>query len=257
MTRSFQAGCIAIAMLIFSCKKDVQTTALPETATAPKGSLVSNKCDIVQMTTTDLRYGTRTISFDYNKKGDPVSVTPSIIEEGSPQLLFRYNNKGQLTDFIVAISNTTFSNWYQYIYDKNTAIGATVNYFGTIGDVPTNVFLTGTVSFTYDAQGRITEVTQTGSIPIEAHTYEYDANGNVVLTNQAYDNQVNLARTSQVWMFVSRNYSRNNVIPATSYNSAGLPLSFNAPTSSYPFAFFLRYPLNLATVEYSCKGNVN
>ena len=41
-----------------------------------------------------------------------------------------------------------------------------------------------------------------------------------------YDTKISIYRTSNVWMFLNRNYSVNNIRRATAYNGKGLPKAF-------------------------------
>jgi hypothetical protein len=259
MTSSFNAvctaGCFAVAMLAGSCKKELKPPAIVENTSAPKG-LEVRKCQIIGITVFNSFLGNKTISFEYNQRGDPVSVTPSVIEDNSPQLLFRYDHKGRLTDYIVSTSSGNYLFWYRYVYGKqNKIIQDTLYFGGTIAGGPASALLTGWEDYTYDDEGRITRIQAFGYVPIGIGEFEYDANGNLASSNARYDDQVSLLRTNEIWMFISRNYSRNNAIPATSYNSAGLPLAFN--TDPLPYWFFLYWLLNYSSVEYTCKGNVN
>lgn len=255
------AGCLAVAMLGASCKKEIQPASATEIA-GPKNDLQIRKCDIARIIVPNYT-GTNTITFEYNKKGDPVSVTPSVIDSQSPKLLFRYDKRGNLTDYIIMYDTYTFYYWYKFDHNKQgQVIADTLYYSGTYGEEPTDVFLTYYAHYEYDELGRLVKINPvltSPARPIGVNTFEYDANGNLVRSNSAYDSQVNILRTSEVWMFIFHNYSRNNLIAATAYNSLGLPLSFN--TNPGPYYFFGGlggyWQLNHATIEYNCKGNVN
>lgn len=255
------AGCVALAAFNVSCKKEIQPSAVVEIASAKP--LEVRKCGISRIIVNNSFGGTNTITFEYNKNGDPVSVTPSIIDNQSPQLLFRYDKHGRLTDYIIRYDSTSFYYWYKYAHDQQGRIIAdTLYYTGTYGEEPTNVFLTFYAYYQYDKQDRLVKiipVLTSPARPIGTNDFEYDANGNLIRSNPGYDSQVNLLRSSGVWMFIFHNYSRNNLVPATAYNSAGLPLAFD--WNPLPYYFFGDlggyWQLNHSTIEYTCKGNVN
>jgi len=58
-------------------------------------------------------------------------------------------------------------------------------------------------------------------------TYAYDMRGNLVIPDyyaENYDGKVCPLRTNTIFQFIHRNYSQNNPVAATRYNSKGLPL---------------------------------
>jgi YD repeat-containing protein len=98
--------------------------------------------------------------------------------------------------------------------------------------------------YTYDNQDRIIKVHRVGNTYSDELNYNYDSNGNLVRTGYTlqgqpiplvYDNQVNPQRTNEVYMFVARDYSRNNAMPAESYNDKGLPLLFRQQSRTVTF----------------------
>jgi hypothetical protein len=118
-----------------------------------------------------------------------------------------------------------------------------------------------TEQYQYDNYGRIFQVSiefpqEPGALP-STTTYNYDNNGNLIPSNPAnavYDNKVNIHRTNDIWMFVDRNYSVNNPVKATTYNTKGLPLTFNQTPP--PFEGFL-YNLDISksTIVYHCNND--
>jgi hypothetical protein len=98
--------------------------------------------------------------------------------------------------------------------------------------------------YTYDAKGRITQIkSQTYTL-----TYNYDANGNLVLPNVVYDNKISFRRTNKLWMLLDRDYSENNPFTATTYNDKDLPTIIPNKYTS-----FMHRGLNLAAIDYSCN----
>lgn len=259
MTRTLQAvrtaGCIAVVFLMISCKKDFQPV-VQENALAPKADKELKKCDIVKINSYDRNLVLQqVVTFEYNKKGDPVSVTPSLITTGSPKLLFRYDDKNRLTDFIGVYANAFFEYWHKYGHDKHKRVTTDTMYiFGRQAEGAASGVMVGITHYDYDLQGRIIKMTtQSPVYGTSSVTLEYDANGNLVAPGITYDDQVSLFRTNEIWMFLFRTYSRNNVLAASAYNSAGLPLAFNA--AAPPYFMFSSWQLNNSVIEYECKGN--
>jgi hypothetical protein len=98
--------------------------------------------------------------------------------------------------------------------------------------------------YSYDSQDRITRVHQEWGYGSNDLIYNYDSNGNLIRTGYTpqgqpipliYDNQVNPQRTNEVYMFVARDYSRNNAMAADSYNDKGLPLVFRQQSRTVTF----------------------
>ena len=257
MTRSIHAvltaGCFAIALFAISCKKDAQLSPAAETLAPPKGGKEFKKCDLAQIISRNIFGDENIITFEYNKKGDPVSVTPSFIGTGTPQWLFRYDNKGRVTDFIGVYENGGFEFWHKYGYDKHNRIIVDTQYiFGLYGDEPMNYNQVFYIQYSYDAQGRISQMVHSIS---GVTNYTYDANGNLVRPGAVYDTQVNFRRTNQMWMFITRDYSMNNPVAADAYNSEGLPTEYDITPP--PFYSFFSWSLIDASLSYNCKGNSN
>jgi hypothetical protein len=244
-------------MFVVSCKKDAQLSPASETLAAPKADKEFKKCDISRIISRDPFGGANTVTFAYNQKGDPVSVTPSHIGTGTPQWLFLYNKKGQLTDFIGLYEHGGFEFWHKYSYNNHNQIIVDSTYiFGIYAQGPTSGTFVTIRQFEYDVQGRISkETAQSLSFPPTVTNYTYDANGNKVRAGTSYDNQLSFLRTNALWMFLMRDYSRNNPLAADSYNSEGLPLEYNITPP--PYYSFGSWPLIDATIEYNCKGNSN
>lgn len=208
--------------------------------------------------------GPITAQFTYNKNGDPSMVLFSQVGTGRPNLIFRYDKYGRLSDYagIYGVTSGGYEFWYHYQYQNDRIVSDSLFGFGNFNGTtffPSTEFA-ATEQFQYDKYGRISQVViefplVPGISPITT-TYNYDNNGNLVPTDPAnadYDNRVNIHRTSDVWMFVDRNYSVNNPVKAISYNASGLPLSFNH--TSPPFEGFL-YNLDISrsTIVYQCTN---
>ena len=208
-------------------------------------------------------------TFEYNHRGDPVSVNFSEVATGRPNLVWRYDKHGKLTDYAGPYTNGVYEFWRHYQYSGDRIVSDTMYAFGNIVN---GVFQPSTSygwvdQYEYDLFGRVIKVNQrflspSNSFPVEV-TFKYDNNGNLatyriffdgVLESEqnfnSYDNKINLRRTSEVWLFTDMNYSVNNIVKATSYNSFGLPLGFDTKEFFY---FLYQYDITNSTIEYKCK----
>jgi hypothetical protein len=189
----------------------------------------------------------RTGVFEYNKWGDPVRILFDFnsSDDNTTNWIFKYNQKHQLTDAFKSYTSSYFT-WSKYVYDhKGTIIRDTTQYFGQMqGDVPLPGMDTVVNYYSYDSQDRITRVRQEWGYGSNDLIYNYDSNGNLIRTGYTpqgqpipliYDNQVNPQRTNEVYMFVARDYSRNNAMAADSYNDKGLPLVFRQQSRTVTF----------------------
>jgi hypothetical protein len=220
---------------------------------------------------------TRTGIFNYNQKGDPVSVIFDYTATGYSDFMFLYDHKGRIKDYLATYPGGSYQLWYSYTYDaRGRVISDTLNQFGTIENgVPQpnpnpNYKFYG--NYEYDAYGRVVKVDRyrfdnypgPGQI-YYTEEYTYNDQGNLVLYRQGddiftyitinygpYDNKVNMRQTNKVWMFVDRNYSRNNAATADIYNNKGLPLKFNLPESVY-MNFLWEISLKRSDIFYSCR----
>jgi hypothetical protein len=240
-----------------SCQKntvDLQDPVLQDgnavNKTAAREKLIVKKTRIQKIIQLDLPFyyvPTRTGVFEYNKWGDPVRILFDFNSTGdnTTNWIFKYNQKHQLTEAIKSYTNSYFD-WYKFVYDKKgTIIGDTTHYFGQmLGEIPQPGMDTSINYYTYDSQDRITKIHQVFYNVSHDYFYNYDSHGNLVRTGYTpqgksiplvYDNQVNPQRTHEVFMFVARDYSRNNAITAESYNERGLPLVFRQQARTATF----------------------
>jgi len=193
-----------------------------------------------------------TATFSYNAHGQPERIVyDRQSQTGYPNnFLFRYDAKNRLTDLIATYDNSTFESWSVFFYNsKGQIVLDSVFIFGNLdGEPPSQSdedLLAFNVYFTYDEQGRIRQVindhypssTDPEVDPYkDTSNYAYNGDGNLVRENSTYDTKVNMNRTNKIWMFMNRDYSRNNFRAAVSYNKKGLPLAFTA--SPIPFALY-------------------
>ena len=196
--------------------------------------------------------------FYYNNKGNPVRIS-SPTGMYPPDIYFYYDEKDRLTDYFGSFPNDMYFWWYHYNYDnKGRVIADTLNGFGAIIDgkpVPHDEFKWHSV-YEYDPFDRIKKVTMTEFTSTGKYidSFAYNSAGNLVFPRdyqfEAHDNKVSFLRTNKVWMFLSRNYSRNNLARAEAYNSAGLPVRFNSPVI---MRLTHSFQVNRTSIEYRCK----
>jgi hypothetical protein len=213
---------------------------------------------------------TNTAVFKYNHRGQPVSVTFEFVSTGRPNYVFRYDHKGRLTDFIAPYENQHFEQWYKYKYDNNDRIVSDSAFvFGFYIDSvpsPDPMFVPTTGTYEYDYWGRISKTTRT-QLPYgtEVLAYAYNSDGNLasvtksfngfpqgVDTYTTYDNKVNFLRTNPVWMFLNKDYSKNNRMAAETYNNKGLPTRFRIPTYGKIYLSH-QTDLSMSDIWYKCK----
>ena len=218
--------------------------------TSAREKLAVKKSKILKIIQYDLPYyyvPVRTGVFEYNKWGDPVRILFDFnsSDDNTTNWIFRYNQKHQLTDAIKSYTYVYFL-WSKYVYDhKGTIIRDTTLYFGQMqGETPLPGRNPIINYYTYDNQDRIIKVHSVSNTYSKDFFYNYDSNGNLERTGftpqgqyipLAYDDKVNPQRTNQVFMFVARDYSRNNAMPAESYNDEGLPLMFRTQGRTVTF----------------------
>jgi hypothetical protein len=252
-----------------SCQKDTDPLQDPggqdgnaPNKTAAREKLTVKKVRIQKIIQHDLPFyyvPTRTGIFEYNKWGDPVRILFDFNSTGdkTTNWLFKYNQKHQLTDAIKSYTNSYFD-WYKFVYDhKGTIIRDTTQYFGQmLGEIPQPGLDTSINYYSYDSQDRITKIHQVFYNISYDYFYNYDSNGNLIRTGYTpqgqsiplvYDDQINPQRTDEVFMFVARDYSRNNATTAESYNNRGLPLVFR---QQYTTALFLGADIANADILY-------
>jgi hypothetical protein len=167
-------------------------------------------------------------TFYYTPDGRPMSVLfqdPDRIQTSTHH--FVYNKQERLTTYYSAVG-LAYDEYHAYGYANGKITVDTM--YKQFGDEFTQIS-----KLSYDTIGRIIKedihvIERFGSPVSEFKTvsYQYNANGNLVSPLiTAYDNKVNYLRVNPIWMFIHRNYSRNNPQGVTNYNSKGLPLGFS------------------------------
>jgi hypothetical protein len=218
---------------------------------------------------------TITGTFSYNSKGNPDSVIMSHANTATPHHLFRYDNKGRLTDLIAPyLHNDAYEYWVQYNYDNKGRVVSDMHHtFGDYvnGEPLPSTFLTTTGVYEYDAWDRVVKIVRTyppftGNLVI-TDTYEYNLEGNMtrhqnltqnglqfeeVFNDNDYDDKVSMWRTNRLWMFIDRNYSKNNARPASTYNAKGLPSKWDLPQFT-SWRFLHSFDMQRSEIVYKCK----
>lgn len=268
---------ILVLIPFFGCKK------LQDYIIKNPGSIHPD-CRISKFTSTS-NYPQKTGIVYYNKFGNPDSVVFDNTSTGQPNIHFFYDKKNRLTDCIgmyqgAGVVDTTRSDytdpwipndlrstflWHKYIYDnKNRIVGDTTyaqllyepGSFKPIDwaevDLGTTPYFIS--HYTLDSKDRIIKKIRTVYPDLTSDTinYTYGADGNLVLPNIQYDNNVNFLRTHKIWMLLSFDYSINNPFIASEYNSKGLPTNLGPNTPQYTDGFLYTALKNM-TIEYSCK----
>lgn len=242
------------ACLMPSCKKDMA-----------RQQLVSGNCRIKQLIMKAHGEKDKSGSFTYNSNGDPVSYTPVGYGNNSLKYEFRYDDAGRLTDYIGYSAMWTpvvCSFWAKYSYDKrNRIVQDSVYYNSNYGPTLTShAQHVGATTYEYDSQGRISSIyfkQYHNGVPngiVSYRKFDYNKTGNLVSPGATYDDKISIYRTSKVWMFLARNYSVNNLEPAASYDSHGLPATFTTTAARGASMRFLE-TIDLADCEilYECK----
>jgi len=226
----------------------------PEQFDPRDGNIVYNGCRVKQIISQGSKYTPGfTREFAYNNQNDPVSVTVPNAGTGNPNLIFRYDNRGRLIEYSGLYTNGGFEFMHTYGYRNNRIVTDTTRTLGAYSN-PAGAWSKRYKYLSYDNLNRVVQDSEVYITPVLETViwqYAYDATGNLV-KNVGYDNKLNPHRTNKVWMFTDRNYSVNNEVGATSYNSAGLPLTFSA-TGPFSYVFANMYYYGEVNYVYDCK----
>ena len=248
---------LCIAGLFSACTKNVSDekallTSTDMTEIPSAASLSLSPCSINSIVIND-GFGNydRTLTFSYDTDGKPVSVLNDNPGTGAPNYFFNYDADDRLAEWIGLYLNGLYESWHRYGYDaENRIIKDTQWVFGTYGPEPDpNSYYIREYTYEYDNKGRI--ITQTivdlkEDNPDEVSSFSY--HGGNLDNGSSYDNKINLDRTNSVWLFINKDYSKNNSVAAVTYNSNKLPLEFN---SADAFTF-LGFNIEKSEITYTC-----
>ena len=243
-------------IILSSCQKNDQYLDADFTKEKPdkhtKANAVIKKCSIVQLTYFVADGSSDVLQFAYNSSGDPVSITRSSgPHTGYPNYSFKYDQNKRLTDFIgVYDGNPNAEFWHKYFYDNQDHIimDSTYIFPRVTNGFPENAFDKRLTYYTYDKDGRIIKDSTVSLSNSSVNTYVYNADGNLV--GRTYDNNNNVNRTNEIWMFLNKDYSVNNPFTADAYNTSALPSSINLPEEN-GFGFLGNF-YSKAQLVYSC-----
>ena len=273
-----------VLLLLSGCEKAVDYLKANPTA-------VYSPCKIIQFNyqKSFLIGGTDTVRFTYNAAGDPVTALRVHPSTGEPNWFFRYDAHGRFTDLIGRYGTTDngfTESWNRYFYDGHGRIIKDSAYFfpNEVNGQPTidSIYRTSVeiALYEYDPKDRVSKETFIDKGFTLVSTYTYDTRGNrqtpiVVETSPTggapiasltvghgipaqatYDNMINYHRTSNIWMFIDKDYSVNNPLTAAyDYNSYDLPVSIipvDSTDGNFLSVSHTSYDFKNATVVYHC-----
>ena len=189
-------------------------------------------------------------TFTYNEQGNPVSIIRPVAGTGFPNYIFKYDTWQRLTDFIgMYTSGNAAEFWHKYFYDNKGRIVIDSVYTLCVlsNDSIASYYWSYRILYDYDSQNRI--IRAVGE-PYQDQ-FSYGADGN--RAGGIYDQKVHFRRTNKIWMFLDKDYSRNNPFTAVSYNAYALPTEVNLSYKTGQFTFLGNPPFASAKIVYSCK----
>ena len=200
--------------------------------------------------------------FSYNTAGNPYSLLYRDLQGAQhvnfPSYHFFYDNQQRLREMRLSYyEGSRVSQIHRYGYNSSNVIIADTAI--TPDDGGNDDITVSTL--TYDSLGRIIKESikniQTAYGPLRPTrnpTYTYDSRGNLAVAgwrSSWYDTKVSFLRSHPLFMFIMRNYSRNNPWNLNSqgqkYNSRGLPLSIKIGND----IFF--ETVNIEKIVYDCQ----
>lgn len=239
----------ASMMLLFACTKPPLDTDLRD------GNNIYKNCRVSRVNGS--YSGAR--QFTYNSNNDPTSGIVAAPATGNPNIVFRYNSQGGLVEYTgLYTGNASFEFMHRYGYLQHRITTDTMYVFGNSSN-PEISYSKRIKYLQYDKLNRIVTDSEVYIYPysgMSVFRYEYNVDGNLVNNSYAgYDSKMNPHRTNRVWMFIDRDYSLNNPVAATAYNSNGLPLSItlNAKTND-KFVFAYGYYSGTIDIVYDCRN---
>jgi len=210
---------------------------------------INNDCQITRVGQRS-GYGDLVIfgNITYNKHSQPVSVVFDTLNSITPWRFFEYDKSHRLIEYRVewGPGREFYKEIHHYGYKGNLIIVDTayLEIEGTFNLI---------YHLEYDNKKRVIKQDEyvlnndgTTTFFRTLH-YDYGTDGNLVIENQSYDNKPSYIATNNIWMFVNRNYSKNNIAGAVTYNDHDLPLTFNNSNGAF---------LDNSTpdeIEYTCE----
>ena len=226
-------------------------------------------------------YGTETASSSFNiyydSRGNPESASSS---DGN-SFSFKYADDGRLKEYkyYAAYAGVVQSGTHWYWYSGNRIVkDSSWDVVEFIGEMYTTDTYERVSYITYDSEGRVSKDSVISQFTMNGYpdpypitnvlTYSYDTDQNLILfykdmlenpTSEriTYDQKKSYLRTNSIWMFLARNYSRNNETGAVGYNNKGYPLGFMPSDKRGGTQSLTEHPFyhggNPLELTYDCK----
>lgn len=212
----------------------------------------SYRIDKIEVAPYQNRVGT-VFSFSYNELGDPEKIINTDGGPGSPDVYFVYDESNRLIEIQGKYADSAaYEKWMRFGYStKGQIIKDTSWLFGQIiGSKPDpNSVAIYETSYAYDAMGRIIKTVQVDlknpEKPVIENLYTYNEKGNLI-NSFDYDDRINFLRSHPLWMFLGRDYSKNNRASAREYTTNGLPTIFRTERS----VMFMWWEIRISKLSY-------
>lgn len=212
----------------------------------------SYRIDKIDVVPYQNRKGT-VFSFYYNELGDPEEIINTDGGLGSPNVYFSYDERNRLIEIQGKYADSAaYEKWMKFGYSaKGQIIKDTSWLFGQIiGSKPDpNSLAIYETTYAYDAMGRIVKTVQTDlknpEKPVIEKLYTYNERGNLI-NSFDYDDKISFLRAHPIWMFLGRDYSKNNRAAAREYTSNGLPSAFRTERS----VMFMWWEIRISRLSY-------
>lgn len=212
----------------------------------------SYRIDKIDVVPYQNRKGT-VFSFYYNEFGDPREIINTDGGLGSPNVYFRYDENKRLIEIQGKYADSAaYEKWMKFGYSAKGQITKDTSWlFGQIiGSKPDpNSLAIYETSYAYDAMGRIVKTVQTDlknpEKPVIEKLYTYNDRGNLV-NSFDYDDKISFLRAHPIWMFIARDYSKNNRAAAREYTFNGLPSYFRTERS----VMFMWWEIRISRLSY-------
>lgn len=207
-------------------------------------------CGIEEFVFTGTHRDADTLRVSYNSAGDPTKITRTSPSTGYPNYIFKYKNN-RLSEFIGVYKNGVSTEvWHKYIYGAGglVSVDSVYTFAQIVNGKPHEAIDRYAITFNYDSRGRVIyeKWTYEDGFTYEM-TYEYGADGNRV--GASYGNKVSFRRSNKIWMFIDRDYSVNDHLNSSDFNSMMMPQSINLGLSQD--AFLGNY-YSVAKLKYRC-----
>jgi hypothetical protein len=211
-------------------------------------------CRIESIWVKNGQFGQEFRTVGYDEYENPTFITNATVATGSPYRTFVYDQWHRLREYRESYSYGNYQAWHLYAYgqDGRIHVDTTLN----LGNTRDNYAIRSIANLEYDNQGRIIRESGVATSINWSYTfdqnYAYDASGNLIRPGVTYDNRLNINRTNDIWMFISRDYSLNNPFIADEYNAQGYPTRVNMPATTINFLHTEVF-LNQSEISYGCR----